>query len=527
MRRRPTLSLHWRGRRAIWILLAVALGAAGGCSNDEVLIPFVLYTPEGQDTFAGVTEIRTTFGDKEKRTSLGSSGDSFQIKLDLPSGQTGTVALEGLGPSGQVLCRGRSPQIVSVGSSDELTLYVAQLGTFGKSPATVPVAGRDVTVANYRVEDWDGVENDVKATLFLGGVSGDGTTLGQVYYYDSYFHATYDLTELPEPRSEMTALNIDGGYFLLFGGRDDTGAITDRLDILRPGDYAYEYTRDVDYGVADGARTAAPGATLGPYPSLLAAENLRIQNSFLVVGGEGPEGPRCDAVHLVARYDLTNYLWSVTGDSVPLSACRADHTATVTRLGDSQSQDATRVVLVFGGAEPGDPVAETIRMSPEQVDVSTVDWHLVTTPLPGAPGPMRFEHGAAVLGDGRILVVGGRTADGTPLADGVLYDPVTDGFTEIPDLLATARYGAAVFRVGDELVVAGGVGPDGGALGDAEVLDVSQDPPARLRATPLAVARSHATAFPMPTGTWGLFGGLDAAGKPVETIEIYTPSSAP
>jgi len=509
------------------ILLALVLAVASGCSDDGPVIPFVIYTPEGQDTFAGVTEIRVAFGDKEKRTSLSSPEDSFQIKLELPSGDTGTVTLEGLGPSGQVLCRGRSPEILSAGSSQDLTLYVAQLGTFGKSPATVPLAGADVAVASYRVENWDGVDNDVTATLFFGGVSPDGTTLANVYYYDSYFHETDDLTELPAPRSDMTALNIDGGYFLLFGGRDAEGVITGRLDMFQPGDYAFEYTRDIDLGVPGGARAGAPGVTLGQYPSLLAAEDLRIQNSFLVVGGLGPDGPRCDAVHLVARYDLTNYTWSVTGDSVPLSACRADHTATVTRLGDSQSQDATRVVLIYGGGEPGDPVAETIRMSPEQVDVSTVDWHFVTTPLPEAPGPMRFEHGAATLGDGRILVVGGRTADGTPLADGVLYDPITDAFTEIPDLLSSPRYGAAVFRSGNELVVAGGTGPGGTVLGDAEVIDVSQDPPARVGAVSLAVARTHATAFPMPTGTWGLFGGVDAADKPVEAIEIYTPGLVP
>lgn len=493
-----------------------------GCETDEEVIPFLIATPEGQNTFENVSTIRVVFGEKEKRSALSSPTDPFEIKLELPKSESGTVLLEGLDSSDRVLCRGKSPQILSVGSSSTLKLYVAKLGTFGRAPALAPVAATGMASADYRVEDWDGVEDDVSATVFFGGVTADGSAVAAPFYYDTYFHETYDLTDLPSARIGPTAMNIDGAYFLLFGGRDENGALTGQLDLLGQGSYSLEWTANLDYGLTDAARAEAPVARLGPYSALLESSSVRITSSFLLVGGQGPEGPRCDALHLLAKYDLTAYQWVFSAERIALFACRQGHSVTVSRLGTGDS--AERVVLVYGGGpDAGDPVAETLRLTPTQVDADTVDWGLETAALTQATGPMMKGHAALTLSDGRVLLLGGETLDGSALSDGWLYDPDDDSFTALPGLLQIPRSGHTATLLGDELVVAGGRGQDGVPLATAEIFDLSDNPPEYLDTIPLSVGRVGHHAFVMPTGTLALVGGLTSEGQPTDVIEIYTP----
>jgi hypothetical protein len=492
------------------------------------VLPFVLYTPEGQETFTGVAELRVAFGDKEKRVSLSSPDERFEIELELPVGEEGVVLFEGLDGTGEVVCRGRSPEILSTSASDNLTLFVARLGTFGEAPVTAPAALSDLAVGDYRIEDWNDTTEDVSATLFFGGITASGTTLQTPFYYDSYFHGTYDLEQMPTARSALNALNIDGGYFLLYGGRNEAGDVLGRLDLLLPGSYAFEYQTDLDYGLTDTARAGAPAVTLGPYPSLLQGQELRLMNSFLVVGGEGPAGPRCDALHLVAKYGVTSYAWSVDGERVALAACRQGHTATVTEVADATAANTGQeelVVLIYGGGEPGDPVAETIRLRPTQVDVENVAWNWSGGVLPATSSPMISGHTAVTLADGRVLVVGGRTADGTAVGDGWLYDPLDDGLVLLPDLLGTPRFGHTATRMGDELVVAGGTGGAGAVLGDAEIIDLAADPPRAGTTVELVRPRTHHRAFRLPTGNLGIIGGRGSDGLPLQTIELYTPGA--
>lgn len=493
-----------------------------GCDSEEELIPFVVATPEGQDTFAGVTEIRVVFGEKEKRQTLSSPSDPFQLKLELPKAESGTVLLEGLDAAGRALCRGKSPQILSVGSSQTLTLFVARLGTAGRAPSLAPAAALGMAAADYRQEDWDNLDDDTTATVFFGGIAADGSHLAAPFYYDTYFHATYDLEDLPSGRTELTAMPVDGAYFVLFGGRDEDGQLTGRLDFMRPSTYSFEYLTELDYGLSGAARAQAPYARLGPYSALLEGSNLRIVSSFLIAGGVGAEGPRCDALHLLAKYDLSYYQWSFSAESHPMAACRQGHTVTSTRIGTGDT--AERVILVYGGApDPADPVAEVWRISPTQVDVNTVDWGLDASPLPTALGPMISGHAALALEDGRILIVGGETLDGTMVPDGWLYDPEDDSFTHLPGLLQVARSGHTATLLGDELVVAGGRGQDGAPLASVEVFDLSDGSPSYLDTVSLSVARSGHHAFVMPTGTLGLLGGHGPGDNPTDVIEIYTP----
>jgi hypothetical protein len=510
----PTLRL------ALALLLTTALQA--GCGGNDQVIPFTLVTPEGQDTFAGVAEVRLTFGDQTDTQTLSSPGASFELELKLSLGGAGPVIVEGLSAGGDVVCRGQSPLINAYATSQTLTLFVSRVGSFGRAPVQAPVAATAMAMANYEIEDWDSTEeDDLNATLWFGGLTADATVPTEPFYYDSYFHDTYPLTELPAPRHGMMAMNIDSGYYLLYGGYDTEGALSGRLDIMEPGTSGFVYVPDVDYADAKIPRTAGVVVIMGPYPSLLQGYDHRVLNSFLVVGGRMDAGAACDALHFVAAYDTGTYDWTITTEQRALAACRQGHTATHTEA--TSGSDTVSVVLVYGGGAPGDPVAEIIRAHPTQPDVDTLDWNWDEAPVATDPGPMIAGHTAVTLADGRILLLGGVTTDGTVLGDGVLYDPDDDSFTTLPGLLDTPRYGHTALRLGDELVVAGGTGADGAPVGDAEIFNVAGGDPSRVAAADLVVPRTGHQAFPMPSGTMGIIGGVDATGQPTRVIEIYTP----
>jgi hypothetical protein len=509
-------------RLAMTVLLVGALHA--GCGDNDDVIPFTLVTPEGQNTFEGVSVVRLTFGGKTQTKTLSGADDSFKLELELKLGGSGPVLLEGLSAGGEVICQGQSPLISAYPTSETLILFVSRVGTFGRAPVEAPVGATAMAMANYEIEDWDSVaEDDVNATLWFGGLTSDATISTEPFYYDGYFHDTYPLTELPDPRADMVAMNIDAGYFLLYGGFDEAGTLSGRLDIMRPGGIGFEYVTDVDYGLAEVARAGGLAVTLGPYPSLLDGYDHRVLNAFLVVGGRGPSGAACDYLHFAAAYNTSTYDWTVTAQQRPLAGCRLGHTATRTDTSTSTVSEPDVVVLVYGGGRAGDPVAETVRVFPQQPDVDTIDWGFEETTVTPDPGPMIGGHAAVTLADRRILIIGGVTADGTALADGILYDPDDGTFTTLPGLLDTPRHGHTALRLGDELVVAGGTGADGLPLGDAEIFNVAGGDPSLVASVDLVVARTGHQAFPMSTGTLGLIGGVDATGQPTRVIEIYTP----
>lgn len=504
------------------VLLLGALQA--GCGGDDDVIPFELVTPEGQDTFQGVAEVRLTFGDKTDTQSLSGPGDSFELELELSTGGEAPVIVEGLSAGGDVICRGQSPLINAYPTAETLTLFVSRVGTFGRAPVEAPVAATAMAMANYAIEDWDDTaEDDLNATLWFGGLTTDATVPAQPFYYDSYFHRTYPLNELPDLRADMVAMNIDAGYFLLYGGFEEDGPLSGRLDIMQPGSTGFIYLPDVDYGIPTVPRAGGQPVVLGPFPSFLDGYDRRVLNSFLVVGGRGPAGAACDYMHFVTAYDTNTFDWTVTAELRALNGCRLGHTATRTEASDSTDAAPDIIVLIYGGGGAGDPVAETVRVTPEQPDVDTIDWEFVENAETTDPGPMVIGHAAVTLADRRILILGGRAADGTVLAEGVIYDPDDGSFTTLPGLLDTPRYGHTALRLGDELIVSGGTGADGLPVGDAEIFNVAGGDPSWVATADLVVPRTGHQAFPMSTGTMGLIGGVDALGQPTRVIEIYTP----
>jgi hypothetical protein len=215
--------------------------------------------------------------------------------------------------------------------------------------------------------------------------------------------------------------------------------------------------------------------------------------------------------------------------------------------------------LVIGGAG-GFPAVESL---------SDGKWIAVPTLVP----PGLVESAAAALGDGSVLVCGGRVGAGDPMdggwligsaagglgpasplvtararhtltlsggdrtaalfiiggvdaagpvADVEIYDPVTSSFAPYDVRLSVPRSDHSATRLqSGRILVAGGLDENGRATASAEVLD----PVARrfLSAAPLTVARSGHSATLLPSGRVLIAGGLDDSGMPTASVEIFDP----
>ena len=150
--------------------------------------------------------------------------------------------------------------------------------------------------------------------------------------------------------------------------------------------------------------------------------------------------------------------WTATGDMVE---ARTNHTAT--QLLDGR-------VLVAGGV--GEQISEfgaNILASAELYDPSTGQWAAT-----GAMLGIRTGHAAALLPDGKVLVVGGGNSsdgNGGPLATAEVYDPATGSWTATGDTIGSGPGRTATLLGNGKVLVTGGVSGDIETLAVAELYD--------------------------------------------------------
>jgi hypothetical protein len=128
----------------------------------------------------------------------------------------------------------------------------------------------------------------------------------------------------------------------------------------------------------------------------------------------------------------------------------------------------------------------------------------------------RYDHTATVLGDGRVVLAGGRASGGGLTASVEIYDPATGTLSKAPSL-KRARAGHAAVASGKLVVLVAGEG----APGSVELYDPGTGTTADLA---LAVARTGHAASPLPGGNVLVVGGVDTKGKPAAQAEIVEPA---
>jgi len=124
-------------------------------------------------------------------------------------------------------------------------------------------------------------------------------------------------------------------------------------------------------------------------------------------------------------------------------------------------------VLVIGGEAnaAGSPVPST--------DAALYDPHTDTWTNAAAMGTARSKHAAVVLNDGSVLAIGG----GTPTAE--RYRPATNAWTATPAMVEVRQWHTATVLADGRVLVAGGLGLDSmgapSALGSSEIYDPATD----------------------------------------------------
>ncbi|MEP7271627.1 MAG: kelch repeat-containing protein [Acidobacteriota bacterium] len=166
----------------------------------------------------------------------------------------------------------------------------------------------------------------------------------------------------------------------------------------------------------------------------LATATLLPNGRVLVVGGSGP-GNNLDALASAEIYDPATGSWSAAGT---MNAARSAHTATLLANGK---------VLVASGAA-GTYTNPILHSSAELYDPATGSW----TPT-GSLGTARPFHKAAMLSNGKVLVMGGSNFTSTIYEGAELYDPAT-GQWSATGSMATGRISHTATPLADGNILA-------------------------------------------------------------------------
>jgi hypothetical protein len=175
-------------------------------------------------------------------------------------------------------------------------------------------------------------------------------------------------------------------------------------------------------------------------------------------------------------------------------------TATATILNDT----IYTIVVGEGSGQGG-----IVRLGPEGISEHN-----------DAPSALRTGHGAVNNRQTEVIALGGAVA-GVPTDRAIIARPVTNTYVEAPGAVATPRTGAAIGGNGSYAIMAGGRDASGTLLGDAEVFELETY--ARIGVIPMVVPRTGAVAASLSTGQILVIGGVDDAGAPIGTIEIFNP----
>jgi hypothetical protein len=392
----------------------------------------------------------------------GPEGD-FALSLDVVAdGPSSDILFNGLDASGEVIAYGRTPPVPIAAIDAQISIYVAPPMSIAEAPVSLEIARSEISAG--------GLDYGV---LLAGGRDAAGAPTTDIEIYNTYDHTLQPGLDMPGPRAGVTVATGVVGYAYLFGGEDADAEARGTLwrfdTTVSPAGEWLEGDESADL-----ARTDAAAAPLG-------------SDAFLVLG--------------TPPILLEGLFLRATGFDTPDSLA-----GEVTSIATAGGEIFT-LVLGQGAGTTG-----IVRLSgttfSDEADVPA--------------SATRTGHVLVPTFEGTIVALGG--TDGVaPLTSAIVCDPVARTYVEMADILATGRTEAGAAASSTVIVVAGGRDAAGEVLGDAEVLDATTLAPVAV--LPLLVPRAGATVRILPNQQILVVGGVDAAGAPTDTIELFTPRS--
>ena len=324
------------------------------------------------------------------------------------------------------------------------------------------------------------------SVLLIGGWAHGVGDLGSMERYDPRTGTVAAAGDLLQARSYHTATLLPDGSVLVAGGMtNDTAGLTSAELVTPSTDPTTPATVVAVGDMAFGRAHHVAVPVLG-------------DGHVLILGGVTTDGPVPNA----ELYDPVTRTFSPV-----ISLLGALNGATALRLGDA----ADAKVLVSGGATGAqllyDPVAS------------------VATPVASLPRA-RYDHAAALLPDGRVLLIGGTDSeDIVTLGTTLIWDPATDTVSPGPDLVTGPRAAASATSLPDgRIYIAGGTGSDGEWLATAELYDPATG--SLVPATAVPGERGDSTVSGLGSGDLLVAGGTDGQ-QSLAALDLLRPSTLP
>jgi Galactose oxidase, central domain/Kelch motif len=274
--------------------------------------------------------------------------------------------------------------------------------------------------------------------LVVGGRDASGVSIATAELYDPQTGAWSSTGDMAIARSYHTATLLADGRVLVTGGGHNFNAgpaIEKTAEVYDPNNGTWHFTDHM------------ANARFGHRATLLS------DGRVLIAGGAGRAGD-CMSTMTAELYDPELATWKPTR---PMTTARGFHTMTLLLDGS---------VLVAGGNTIArqvlipkvPPICTAIAETVELYDPYSDYW----TPV-NSMAIQRTGQTATSLADGRMLVVGGRSFDGTvpaSVATAEVYSPITNDWSSVGNMsVARAYHTATRLNDGRVLVCGGHSGP--------------------------------------------------------------------
>lgn len=236
-------------------------------------------------------------------------------------------------------------------------------------------------------------------------------------------------------------------------------------------------------------------------------EMAQLPDGRVLVPG-GVNGHYLGATAPVAEiFDPLRRSWSTTS---PMQSFHSKHTVTALRDGR---------VLVAGGEGRLTPVVHGNPLTQSEVYDPASDVWTVTGPMASETGPMAsevpFNHSAALLHDGRVLVAGGEfvgVETAGVLDTAQLFDPSTNRWQATTPMHHARAYHASALLPDGRVLVAGGQDAAGDSMTSVEVWDPATSQWTESAPLPVAHHNESNSAVALTDGRVLVAGGSNSQG---------------